>query len=203
MDEQGRRPFVFGVLGCLTVSAVTLFLAPLYLPEGYTWIAHTTSEAAGQGVHGAWVSRLGFLLFGLAVLGLAGGIGGTWSRGASFFHGSFGVLMISAAVFSSRSWEPNKPFDPVEDVLHSVSATGMGFAFAFGVAVLIWRDLTTERRFRLLDASAVGASILIPLSMMNWGGSAGLLQRGMFLIAYVWYGREIVKPRRTSQDRRL
>jgi hypothetical protein len=37
---------------------------------------------------------------------------------------------------------------------------------------------------------AMAASILIPTAMMLRADLAGLLQRGMFLIAYLWYARE-------------
>lgn len=43
---------------------------------------------------------------------------------------------------------------------------------------------------RVLDVAALAASVTIPLSMGAWSGSAGLLQRLMFLVAYLWYAIE-------------
>jgi hypothetical protein len=57
------------------------------MPESYDWIEHTTSESAAQGVEGAWLARLGFLSFGLAVLWLSTGIKQTWARGARGVRG--------------------------------------------------------------------------------------------------------------------
>jgi hypothetical protein len=41
--------------------------------------------------------------------------------------------MFVTVAFSVRPWIEAHPFDPVEDGLHSFTATAMGFAFAFGV----------------------------------------------------------------------
>ena len=53
------------VLAGLVASGLALALSPALLPENYTWVSNTTSEAAAQRVEGAWLARLGFLLFGL------------------------------------------------------------------------------------------------------------------------------------------
>jgi len=193
LRREGRLLPRWGILSCLAGSAFVLAVAPAILPAGYSWIAHTTSEAAAQGVEGAWLSRLGFLVFGLAVLWLAGIARGEWGWTASFLHSGFGILMVAAAVFSARAWDAAVPFDPVEDVLHSVAATAMGFAFALGVFALVVRRVRMRAPVRWLDLSAIAASIVIPTAMIFAEGIAGVLQRGMFLVAYTWYGLETVR----------
>jgi hypothetical protein len=80
-------------------------------------------------------------------------------------------------------------FDRTEDLLHSVAATGMGFAFALGVvATALWRT-----RRRVLDVIAVVAAVAIPLGMSAWPESGGAIQRLMFAVAYTWYGTEAVR----------
>jgi hypothetical protein len=76
---------------------------------------------------------LGFLLFGLGVLWLAETLIDNWAHAATLVHVAFGVLMIGTAAFSHRPFIPGVPFDPVEDWLHSLIATLMGFAFSLGV----------------------------------------------------------------------
>lgn len=177
-------------MACLSGSAVALTLAPLLMPDSYNWISNTTSESAAQGVSDAWLARLGFLMFGLAVLWLTAISGSKWGRSGRLFHGIFGVLMTATAAFSHRPFEPSVAFDQTEDLLHSVAATAMGFAFALGVfAVMVHRPERSISR-RVLDVAALAASVIIPLSMGAWSGSAGLLQRLMFLIAYLWYAIE-------------
>jgi hypothetical protein len=163
------------------------------MPDSYNWVSHTTSESAAQGVNGAWLARLGFLMFGLAVVWLTAISAPRWGRWGRLFHGMFGVLMAATAAFAHRPFEPGIVFDRTEDLLHSVAATAMGFAFAFGVlAVMVYRP---ERSIpqRVLDVAALAASVVIPLSMGAWSGSAGLLQRSMFLIAYLWYAVEALR----------
>jgi hypothetical protein len=186
---------VVGVLACLAASAAALAVAPILMPTSYSWVAHTTSESAAQGVPGAWLARLGFVTFGFAVLAVAGLARHLWGRLAAWLHAGFGVLMVTAAVFSARSWEPGVPFDAVEDVLHSVSATAMGFAFAFGVVAVAWRIWRAGGGLRWLDITAVTASVVLPLAMVGWEQFAGALQRPIFVVAYVWYAVEAVHAR--------
>jgi TRAP-type C4-dicarboxylate transport system permease small subunit len=67
LDRPGGGPAIAG----LVASALALALAPLLLPTSYSWVAHTTSESAAQGVPGSWLARVGFLVFGAAVLATA------------------------------------------------------------------------------------------------------------------------------------
>ncbi|MDJ1431459.1 DUF998 domain-containing protein [Halostagnicola sp. A-GB9-2] len=179
-----------GVLACLVTSALALAFAPVLMPAGYSWISHTTSESAAQGINGAWLARLGFLLFGLGVIWLAALKRRAWGRWGTVLHISFGIFMIAAAVFSVRPWDSNLPYDPIEDLLHSVAATAVGFSFAFGVVAIVLRRTNHDLTFRWLDAAAIAASVVLPVGMMLATDVAGALQRGIFLVAYAWYARE-------------
>ena len=155
------------------------------MPDTYSWMANTTSESAAQGVPGAWVARLGFVLFGTAVACLAALKHREWGFAGALLHGGFGFLMLSAALFSHKPFERGVTFDVFEDTLHSIAATGIGFAFAFGVVAVGLR-----RGLRLLDVLALVASVVLPLAMVILTDYSGVLQRTMFLIAFVYYGIE-------------
>lgn len=164
----------------------------MIMPTDYSWTAHFVSESAAQGVEGAWLARLGFFLFGMGVLWLAPKQRGEWGRWATRFHRSFGVFMIAAAVFSTRPWDPRMPYDPTEDLLHSIAATGLGFSFTFGVVAIVIRRMNDELPVRWFDGVAIAAMIALPLGIVIWTDLAGGLQRLIFIVAYVWYGRETV-----------
>lgn len=185
-EVNGRRRAKGLLVALYAVSVVSLALAPLLMPEGYSWISNTTSESAAQGIAGAWVARLGFLAFGFAVLGSVA-VSAWWGLGARCAHAGFGVCMIGAAAFSTRYPDPSMPYVEVEDLIHSVAATVMGFFFAAGVAMVAYRWIRAEGRVRIVDVVALIASVAVPVAMSSWSDGAGLLQRIMFAVAYVWY----------------
>lgn len=190
--ERNDRASALGVLLLLALSVVALLCAPLLMPEGYSWVVHTTSQSAAQGIEGAWLARLGFLSFGLGVTWLSVALSRTWARGVVWLHLSFGTLMISTAAFSHQPWMAGASFDPVEDGLHSVTATAMGFAFAFGVLLRLFQRGRRNRLRRMLDTTALVFATFIPMLMLYQSDIAGLVQRLMFFVAYVWYGMEAV-----------
>jgi hypothetical protein len=184
---------VLAVLAGLGASAVALGLAPVLMPDDYSWVANTTSESAAQGLDGAWLGRLGLWLFGLSVLLAASVLASSWGAVATSLHATFGVLLTASAVFSTRSWREGAAFDRTEDALHSVAATAMGFAFAIGVAVVVVR-LGGQRPWRrAAGIVAVAASVVLPLGMALWPDVRGVLQRAMFAVAYLWYGLEVTR----------
>jgi len=180
----------------LGLSALALALAPLLMPGSYTWIAHTTSESAAQGIPGAWLARSGFVVFSVAVVTIALRARGHWERWGVALHVAFGALMAAAAAFSARPWDPQLPYSQFEDLLHSIAATAMGFAFAIGVTVIAFHRWKHHRQWRAIDVVAVTASIVLPLAMTGAGNLAGVFQRLMFLIAYLWYGIEAARLKR-------
>lgn len=179
--------------GMLVASAAALALAPLGLPDTYSWVSHTTSESAAQAVPGSWVARTGFVMFGLAVLRAAWLGAGGWTMAARWTNGGFGISMIMVAVFSARSWEPGASFEATEDTLHSVAATvvGVGFAFAVTATALGRRRLVPATG---LDVLAVVASAALPLAMTAYPDVDGALQRIMFAVAYAWYLLAVLTP---------
>lgn len=185
------------IMVALLGAVLCLAIAPSALPEGYSTVEHTTSEAAAQATPGAWLARSGFLLFGLAVFCLSLVKRG-WPRSARYLHGLFGLLLLATAVYSHRPFVEGVSYDQVEDLLHSVAVTAMGFVFAAGVLVVGWLRIP---RWKLADVVALASAVAIPIAMTATAGIDGLLQRVMFGVAFVWYGLEVIDTqRRTSFD---
>lgn len=189
-SERGLGVTDAVLLAMLALSAAALALAPLAVADDYSWLAHTTSESAGQGTSGAWLARSGFVLFGLAVGAIAYRRRASWGAAATAAQTAFAILLLMAADFSSRTWDPAASFDQTEDALHSVAATAMGFAFVIAVLLVLARRTRLDWR-RSLDLVAIAAATLLPLAMLAWPDVDGLVQRGMFAIAYIWYGTAI------------
>ena len=175
-------------LAALVMSAAALAAAPAVLDDSYSWVEHTTSESGAQGASGAWLARTGFVLFGLAVIWISSRRAGLWPPVATALHLVFAVCMVSVAAYSTEPWIEGLEFDATEDTLHSVAATVMGFAFAFGVLAVAAAPRRGRRRW--FDGVAMVASVVLPLGMTQFASVAGVLQRLMFGVAYCWYAAE-------------
>lgn len=180
------------VLGLLAGSATCIALAPALMPAGYSALSLSVSESAGQGVPGAWLARAGFLLLGFAVLLEAQVAGVAWGRWGRLAHRTYAVAMIAVAAFSHMPWD-GTPYDPVEDTLHSVAATLVGFAFTTGVVVVGLRRGRRAGWIRAVDALAVVAAVVLPLVQANVESIGGLAQRVLFGVGYLWYGAEAAR----------
>lgn len=185
-----RRYFMLGPLMLLLLSALLILFATNFMPDGYHWMTHTTSEAAAQGLNNAWITRMGFLTFGIAVLWQVKLMRPVWAMPSRWLHGLFGLCMIATAVFSHKPWWPVESYDVLEDALHSVFATLMGFAFALGVLVRLLQTRASPGGETWLNGLAIAAATFIPLIMIVVPERAGLVQRLMFLVAYFWYGAQ-------------
>jgi len=176
----------------IVLSLLALLFAPLLMPESYDWVEHTTSESGAQGMAGAWLARMGFVFYGAAVL-LLSVTHKSWQRLARLVHSVFGAGMIGNAVFSSRPWQAELPFSELEDLLHSWMSGLVGTAFTVGVIVVFFARKQSNILTRSIDITAVLVSIGVTLVMFSGGEDiAGLVQRVMFAVSYIWYAREAV-----------
>lgn len=171
----------------LALSACLVFTAPLFMPEGYDWTVHSISESAAQGLHNAWITRLGFLCYGTAVLLLVSGLRPGLSRSCNALLATFGVCMVATAAFSHSPWLAGAPDDKTEDLLHSLTASGMGTAFTLGVILHLFQHRHRSFVSRLADLVAAALATLLPLSMLLWPETEGLVQRPLFLTGYLWF----------------
>lgn len=177
-----------GVVLLLVGALLLLGLAPVAMPESYSWIEHGTSESGAQTVDGAWVARSGFILFGLAVVWLVGLRRRVWGQLGALLHLGFGVSMLAVAAFSTKPWEPNAAYVESEDLLHDVFAALVGFGFIAGVLAVMLARRHPSVRAAAPDLTALVIASAVPLLMASniWG----VLQRVMFVTAGAWYGRE-------------
>lgn len=190
----------WGVVLLLVLSATCVLVSAWAMPETYSWRANAISESAAQGVEFAWIARLGFLAFGGAVIWLALHLRGIWARSACWMFLAFGAFMLATAAFSHKPWLAGVAFDRFEDFLHSVSATGMGFAFALGVTARCLQRGDEAWSSKVGDCIAVVAAVALPLLGQLWPSVMGMLQRAMFAVAYLWFASEALagcKPHRS------
>ncbi len=187
-------------LVALAVAALCLALAPLAMPDDYSWVLRSISESAAQGVGGAWVARTGFLLMGLGALLTALASAERWRIPGAGLLGLYGVLMMGAAALSTRSWRPDAAYSGLESTLHSTLATAMGFCYGLGVLAVLMADRGMPVGQRVLGLAAVASSVAIPLGMLAAPSIAGVLQRAMFALALLWLAVEATRTRHDSRE---
>jgi hypothetical protein len=169
-----------------------LLLAPLLMPESYDWVKHTTSESGAQGIEGAWLARLGFVLYGIAVLLLVLRKQ-DWTITTRIIHFVFALGMAGNALFSSKPWLDELPFSVMEDILHSLMSGLVGTAFTLGVILLLLQRSAADWYSKTFDSFAIIISISVTLIMFNGGEDiAGIVQRIMFAVSYLWYAKEMM-----------
>ena len=183
-------PIHLAILAMLVVSALALLLAPLAVPDDYSWVELTTSSSAAQGVEGAWVARGGFLLLGFAAIVLSARPPERWNRAATALHVLFGVGMIATAAFSEMPWREGVDYDRFEDDLHTIASSVVGFAFIAGLLALVIGALRAQRPPRRFDLLGIAVALGITLALGSFEDVEGVLQRAMFGFAYAWYARE-------------
>ena len=195
MNPKQTRMMAAAVVAMLLASVAAVAIAPMLMPESYSVVEHSISESAAQGVQDAWLARLGFLLLGFAVLTSTSIAGERWGVRGRLAHRIYGVSMMGVAAFAHMPWE-HVPYDAFEDLLHSVAAYGIGFAFTAGVLIVTFRRVPGMWSARVFDWIAIAAAFVIPMVMFNVNGVAGLVQRIMFGIGYLWYGTEAIRSGR-------
>lgn len=181
-----RSVSIAGIIFLLS-SAVLFLLAPLAMPSDYSWISNSISESGAQGLSGAWVTRLGFLTFGLGVILVALTRWEVWRTSAGLLLFGFGFLMLTVAAFSTRQWNADSSFNEFESNLHSVSASVMGFFYGVGVLLVIWFDNQASRAVKMLGWAAVVTSIAMPILVGVIPEYGGVFQRMMFAVAIAWF----------------
>lgn len=189
-DHRLVRP---GVIAGLLLSALAFTLAPLLMPSTYSWIAHTLSQAASQGLQGGWLSRLGFLLGGLTIMRLARPDVVDWSPLPRLLHRIVGAMTLAAVAFTDRSWDPHAPYDRVENIIHSAVATSISISFTLGVLLVLTEKRQRQGRIPLVESTVIALEIILPPLMLVWPGWTGVIERLMFTAAYLWYGREVLR----------
>ncbi len=166
---------------------VAVLVGPFVSHPGFSSVRHSTSELAGQNMPNAWITRAGFVLYGLSVA-----VPGTCLLRPRPALGLcclvFGIGLVGTAIWSASLIDMSLGFDRREDVLHSVFSGVVGAAFA--CACLL--DIIENRPgVRALSWVGLVASVALPMAMFNLPAAAGLFQRLMFAISFVWFWRRL------------
>jgi len=171
------------LLPVFIVLVLVMFILPYYSYEGYSIIKHTTSLLGAQNAPNAWVMNLTFILLGIVIF-LEALFHLKQYRIPKILLNIFALGLILVGIFQHAPLIENMTYNVVDDNLHSVFASWVGFSFIIFAFTSVFVEKTN---FRRIFAFLVCISVtILSLLMFNLSDFAGLWQRLMFIIAFSW-----------------
>lgn len=171
------------ILAVSIVMFLAIFILPFYSAEGYSIMKHTTSHLGSQNSPNAWIMNTVFILLGISC------ILESWFHLKRYWvHKTlltiFGTGLILVAFFQHAPIIGGIPYSILEDTMHSIFATVVGASFTVFAFSTAYIEKTNRRRVLALGVGLVA----IVLSMLMFGlvDLAGLWQRIMFIISFIW-----------------
>lgn len=162
---------------------LVMFILPFYSAEGYSISKNTTSHLGAQNTPNAWIMNITFGLLGLACIIEAWlHLKKLWFQ--KILLSIFGLALILTAIFHHAPIVEGIPYSELDDNLHSVFASTVGFSFtvfAFSIAFI-------EKR-KIEKISAITVGLIAPgLSLLIFyvADYSGLWQRLIFIITFAW-----------------
>lgn len=92
--------------------------------------------------------------------------------------------MILTGIFQHAPINPGVPFNALEDSLHSVMATVVGFSFTILAFSAIF--IAKSHISRILALISGCLAVIFSVLMFNLTDFTGILQRLMFIFSFAW-----------------
>lgn len=171
------------LLLAFSLLVIVMFVLPFYSAESYSILKHTLSELGAQSTPNAWIMNVTFYLVGAACILEA------WLHLGNFwFHkivlSIFGVSLIFVGIFHHAPIAEGVSFDVRQDNLHSIFASIVGFTFIMYAIASAF--IEKEGKQRVIDIIVGVTASLLSLLMLLLPDFAGIWQRVMFILAFIW-----------------
>lgn len=160
-----------------------IFILPYFSSKGYSILLHTTSQLGAQNTPYSWVMNMIFVLLGFTCIWKAF----TYLKNYPIHRlllVIFGFSLISTAIFQHAPIDKNLEYDILEDKIHSISASVVGFSFTLFSFSTLFIEKTKKRR--IIALLVVFSSTLLSLFMFLLNGFSGIWQRLIFIISFAW-----------------
>ena len=165
---------------------MAIVLAQSAAPDTYNWQRNTVSELAAQGYSFGWIMQAGFIGFGGSLaLGVSKKMktsGKLWYREIPLIIYSLAVLLCG--VFSTKPFVEGVLYSEPESRLHSIFATVAGVALSITMALDMFTDRETKRRFGHITALVM--ILLLSILFGTVTELAGLIQRFLYAVGFGW-----------------
>lgn len=168
----------------LSVSILSLALAPLAVTDGYSLLHNTLSESGGQGVSGAFAHRGGVVITAVSVWAMTVAAANVWARSIRNLFRVYSAALVGLVVFPEAAWD-GRPFDETVATLHTVFAVVGAGAFIVAALLLARSRPGAAMGTRTFDILVAFSIALIPQVMLV-SSADGIWQRVMVTLGYVW-----------------
>jgi len=171
------------ILPSYIILLLVMFILPFFSAAGYSILSNTTSQLGAQNTPNAWVMNITFGLLGLACIGEASlYLKEYWFQKILLII--FGLGLILTAIFQHAPINEAVAYNLLEDQIHSISASIVGFSFTiFSISVAFIEETNKRRIIALcMGLLATGLSFL----MFSVTDLTGVWQRLMFTTSFAW-----------------
>ncbi len=165
---------------------LVMFLLPFFSVESYSIIANTTSHLGAQQAPHAWVMNVVFVLLGVATIIRVSSLFNNYKFTTTMLI-VFGLGLIMTALFRHRPIIEGVEFDLLQDQLHSLFASVVGFSFVMSCVTLLFENTTKQVKVMAIVLGVFAS--LLSWMMFMFPSIMGILQRIMFLVSFYWIMR--------------
>ncbi len=179
-----------------------MFILSFYSVDTYSIIKNTTSHLGAQRAPNAWIMNAAFILTGISCVTEAWlHLGRFWLH--KILLSIFGLGLVLTGIFHHAPIIEGIVFNSLEDKLHSVFATVVGFSFTFYAISSAFIEKAARHRF--IDISVGFITTFLSLLMMYAADYAGIWQRAIFIVSFTWLILMLERMRMlngTAEDRK-
>ena len=160
-----------------------MFVLSFYSADTYSIIKNTTSHLGAQSTPNAWLMNAAFVIVGIACVLEA------WLHlGRFWFHkillSIFGLSLAFTGIFHHAPIIEDVIFNSLEDRLHSIFATIVGFSFT--IYAISSAFIEKAVKHRIIDIAVGFTATILSLLMIYLPDYSGIWQRAIFIITFIW-----------------
>jgi len=160
-----------------------MFILPFYSADSYSIIKNTTSHLGAQNTPNAWIMNMAFVLVGTFCVLEA------WLHLREFWFPKillsiFGLGLVFTGMFQHAPIIEGVIFNSLEDKLHSIFSTIVGFSFT--VLAISSAFIEKAAKQRIIDIAVGFTATALSILMFYYPDYSGIWQRAIFIISFTW-----------------
>ena len=160
-----------------------MFILPFYSVGTYSFIKNTMSHLGAQSTTNAWIINVVFVLVGITcVLEAWLHLGNYWFH--KILLSIFGLSLVFIGIFHHAPIIEGVIFNSLEDRLHSIFATIVGFLFT--VYAISSAFIEIQVKHKVIDIVVGSIATILALLMGSMPDYSGIWQRTILIISFTW-----------------